>query len=115
MLKRSQRVNELIKKELGNIILREVDFPKDVLVTLTRVDCSSNLIQAKVYISTLPEVYSKEVFKILDKEIYDIQQILNKRLKMRPVPRIDLIEEKATAEAGRIEEELEKIKDNKAR
>lgn len=120
-MERIQRVNQLIKKELNQIILREVDFPKDVLVTMTRVESSGNLIQAKVYISVMftphrnevsgagPENKSTQVLEILNKHIYNIQQMLNKRLKMRPIPRIIFVQEKRTQEAGRIEELLEEI------
>lgn len=103
MPKRIQKVNQLIKKELGIIILREVDFPADVLVTVTRVDTSPNLIDSKVYISTMPEDRSEEILKILDRMIYELQQKINKRLKMRPIPKIRFVEEKETVEAGRIE------------
>ena len=108
--KRIQRVNQLIKKELSQLLLREVEFPKDILVTITRVESSPNLIQARVYISVMPEEKTSRVFQVLNRQIYDIQQILNKRLKMRPIPRIKFVEEKETAEAGRIEELLEEIK-----
>jgi len=99
----------LIKKELNRIILREVDFPKNVLVTITRVETSSNLIQSKIYISAIPESQNPQVLEILNGQIYDIQQALNKRLKMRPIPKIIFMEEKKTQEAGRVEELLEKI------
>lgn len=108
-MKRNLRVNQLIKKELNRIILREVDFPKNVLVTITRVETSSNLIQSKIYISAIPESQNPQVLEILNGQIYDIQQALNKRLKMRPIPKIIFMEEKKTQEAGRVEELLEKI------
>jgi len=99
----------LIKKELAQIILREINFPKDLLVTVTRVETSANLIQAKIYISVLPINKNSQVLEILNHQIYDIQQKLNKRLKMRPIPRIIFVQEKKTQEAARIEELLEKI------
>lgn len=108
-MKRNLRVNQLIKKELAQIILREINFPKDLLMTVTRVETSANLIQAKVYVSVMPENKSTQVLEILNKYIYDIQQKLNKRLKMRPIPRIIFVQEKKTQEAARIEELLEKI------
>jgi len=107
---RIQRVNQLIKKELSQIIFREMDFPEKVLVTLTRVEASSNLEQAKIYISVIPQEKGREVLEMLNKSIYYLQQKLNQRLKMRPIPRIVFVEERKTAEAGRIEELLEKIK-----
>ena len=110
MSKRIQRVNQLIKKELSQILLREVDFPKDILVTVTRIDTSPNLRESKVFISTVPSEKAQRVLKTLNQKIYELQQKINRRLKMRPVPRIRFSEERETAEAGRIEEILEKLK-----
>ena len=91
-------------------MLREVDFPEGSLVTITRVDTSPDLNQSKVYVSTIPEQKSGEVLAILKKQIYFLQQELNKKLNMRPMPRIAFLEEKKTQEAGRVEELLEEIK-----
>ncbi len=113
MTRRIQRVSQLIKKELSQLLLKEVDFPEGVLVTITRVETSANLFQAKVYISVMPEEKLSKVLQILDKLIYFLQQRLNKRLKMRPIPRIIFMEERATAEAGRVEELLEQLKKSK--
>ena len=110
MSKRIQRVNQLIKKEFSQILLREVDFPKDILVTITRVDTSPNLRESKVFISTVPEDKGQLVLKDLNQKVYELQQKINRRLKMRPVPRIRFSEERETSEAGRIEELLEKLK-----
>lgn len=106
---RIQRVNQLIKKELSKILLKEVDFPQGTLVTVTRVETLSNLQEAKVFISVMPEEKNPKVLEILNKLIYELQQKLNRRLKMRPTPKIRFVEEKATREAGRIEELLEEI------
>ena len=112
-MNRASRVNQLIKKELSQIILKEMDFPEKALVTLTRVDTSANLIQAKVYFSIMPENQSSTALRALQGSIYRLQQKLNKRLRMRPIPKIIFVEEKATKEAGRVEELLEKIKKEK--
>lgn len=111
MSNRIQRVNALIKNELGKIFLRDVDFPQGVLVTITRVDSSPNLSQAKIYISAMPGKQIDKVSEILNRRIYDIQQILNRRLNMRPIPRIEFQKEEKTEEAARVEELLEEIKD----
>lgn len=108
---RVQKINVLLKSELNNILLREFDFSPDVLVTITRAETFSNLIQAKVYISVMPENKIGDVLKILNKRIYEIQQKINKRLKMRPVPKIIFKGEEKTQEASRVEEILEKIKE----
>jgi len=119
MSKRIQRVNQLIKKELSQILLREIDWeeggwrPKDILVTITKVETSPDLRESKVFISTVPEDKEQLVLKTLNQKIYELQQKINGRLKMRPVPRIRFLEERETVEAGRVEEILEKIKNSK--
>ncbi|HNP79528.1 MAG TPA: 30S ribosome-binding factor RbfA [Candidatus Pacearchaeota archaeon] len=104
-----EKVNAFIQKELGNIILKEVDIFPGILLTITRVDTSANLIEAKVYVSVLPEDQSKEVMDLLNRKIYFIQQVLNKKLKIRPVPKIIFKKESKTGEASRIEELLMEI------
>src|SRR3989344_5591865 len=108
--KRVLRVNELIKQELNRFFLRELDFALDTLVTITRVDTYSNLIESKVYISVWPETRKADVLAFLKRRVYFIQQELNERLKMRPVPKIIFLAEELTSEAAKIEEVLEKLK-----
>lgn len=107
--KRILKVNELLKKELGQLLLKKVEFPRDVLVTITKVNTSPNLREAIVSISSLPDSKSKMVQKILSYRIYDLQQEINKKLKMRPVPKIIFREEDKVGQAARIEELLQKI------
>lgn len=110
MSKRIQRVNQLIKRELGQILLKEMEFPAEVLVTVTRAETSTDLNESNIWISVIPEERQKGILEILNKNIYILQQKLNMRLKMRPIPRIKFLEEKKTKEAGRVEELLEELK-----
>jgi ribosome-binding factor A len=110
MKKRIQRLNQLIKKEVAQLILREVEFPKDVLVTITRAGVTPDLRESKVYVSIMPEKEESQILDFLNRRIFLLQKKIDKRLKMRPVPKISFVKEKSTAEAGRIEEILEKLK-----
>lgn len=110
---RIPKVNQLIQEELGLILLKEFEVPDGALVTITRVDATGNLQEAKVYISVMPEASQQDVFAALNMDVYHIQQILNKRLHMRPVPRIRWTVETKTSEAQRIEELLEKTREEK--
>jgi ribosome-binding factor A len=110
MKNRVAQINELLKHELGNMLFREIEMPEHAVITLTRVEASGNLQQAKVYISVMPDEKGNEVLTILGRNIYDIQQMLNERLKMRPVPKILWVLETATAQAQHIEELLDQIR-----
>ena len=115
MSKRIKRVNQLIKRELAQILLREFDFAKDILVTVTRVETSPDLKAGRIFISIIPEENRDKIMRFLNRNIYKIQQKLNKKLKMKSVPKIKFMEEKKTAAAARIEEILERLKKEEKR
>jgi ribosome-binding factor A len=110
MSNRVDKVNSLLQHEINNIFLKDLNFPDGILVTLTHVDCTANLIEAKVYISVFPEENTEKIMRILNKLIYGIQQKVNKRLKMRPIPKIIFTADKTISKAGRVEELLAQLK-----
>jgi ribosome-binding factor A len=109
MSQRIQRVNELIKQQISQLLLKEIDFG-DILVTVTDVDTSADLRQAKVKIIILPNEKSEEVLKIIKRKIFYLQQILNKKLNFKTVPKIIFEIDRTEEKAQRIEELLNKIK-----
>ena len=110
MSQRIRRINQLIKRELGQILCEELNFPKEILVTLTRVEASADLREAKVYISVMPEKEIEKIIKVLNQNLRQLQQKINKRLTMKIIPKIKFREETKTREAARIEELLERVK-----
>lgn len=106
---RIEKLNKLFRSELGAILNREIDFEDGALVTITHVDVHRNLSQAEVFVTVLPEKFSNITLGILHQAVYEIQQTLNKRLKMRPVPKIIFKLDKGQLKA----EEVYKVKDEK--
>lgn len=106
---RVKKFNELIKEELGKILFDFLDVKPGVLVTITRVLTNPNLFLADAYISVYPTKESEEIFKKINKSIYQIQQLLNKKLRVRPVPKIIFKFDKNPEEAARVEELLKNI------
>lgn len=109
-MKRLEKVNELIKEELAKIIDRMMEFPAGALVTVTRVEVSEDKLYANGYVSLLSArgngTAEIEVLKMLKKNIYGIQQALNKKLRIRPVPKIRFFIDEAEKKRERIEELL---------
>jgi len=110
--RRILRLNEVLKEELGKIIAREIELPENIFCTITRVEISSNLQQAKVYVSVVPDKVLKQTISEFQKHVFNLQQLLNKKFAMRPVPKIIFVPEKKTREAAKIEELLEQISKN---
>lgn len=109
MHSRLDRVNELIKETLAEIVARELEMPPGVFLTLTRVDTSRDLRYARVFVSVFPEKKFGQVLEVLGKRIYAIQRMLNKKLHMKPLPRIEFVSDKTEAEADKIEKLLKEI------
>ena len=112
MSNRIEKVNSLLEHEISKIIFRDFSFSPEILVTLTRVDTSANLIEAKVYISVFPEEKSAGILNVLQKSVYDVQHKINRILRQRPIPKIKFVKDNILSKAGKIEELLVKVKDN---
>ncbi len=114
MSNRIEKVNSLLEHEISKIILHDFAFSPEILVTLTHVDTTANLIEAKVYISVFPDEKAEPIIRALQKSVYDVQSKINRTLRMRPIPKIKFVKDKNIAKAGKIEELLAKVKgDNK--
>ncbi|MDD5589994.1 MAG: ribosome-binding factor A [Candidatus Portnoybacteria bacterium] len=107
MSHRIARVNEVIKEEVGRIILEQEDFGSEVFLTILSVDSSPDLTHSNIMVSVFPSKKSQSVLKILNHDIFDIQQELNKKLNMRPVPKIRFVLTETEEEAEKIEKILE--------
>ena len=112
MTQRIIQINGLLKKELSRVFLKGEGFDRNTLISITRVEASPDLAQARVYISVLPIEKFSEIMDFLKKNIYHIQQELNKKLSMRRVPKIVFYKENKIEEADKIERLIEKIHKN---
>lgn len=110
MLNRLNKINSLLRDEISKILLKDFTFSPETLVTLTRVICSSNLIEAKAYISVWPEEKSEEILNALQKSVYDVQHKINRALRQRPIPKIKFVKETEISKAGKVEELLSQLK-----
>ena len=94
------------------ILEREIEFPENILVTITNVITSHDMYYAEVLISILGKEI-KEALEILSKNIYHIQQKLNKKLRIRPVPKIHFEIDTGEAKREEVESSLAELKKKK--
>ena len=101
--RRIEKLNILFREQIASIVDREVEFADGVFVTITRVAISSDARHANAYISVLGgEEYL--ALAMLEKNVYHIQQQVNRAIRMRPVPKIRF----AIDEEERRREEVER-------
>jgi ribosome-binding factor A len=107
---RIKQVNKVILEVMNKIFQDECQFPDEALVTILGVETSPDLLYSKIAVSVFPSEKSREVLEYLNKRVYQLQHFLNKKLDMRPVPKIKFILDATEEGAERVEELLEKIK-----
>ncbi len=110
---RLERLNETIKREISEIVFKEVKDPRiKGLVTFTEVDVSPDLRQAKVYVSIfgLSEEESKKVIAGLKSAESFIKYRVSKNLRLKYTPDLIFIKDDTIERGSRIVEKLEHLK-----
>ncbi|MBN1778884.1 MAG: 30S ribosome-binding factor RbfA [Candidatus Buchananbacteria bacterium] len=110
MSHRLEQISEVIRHEIGGLLLTEVEFPVGCLVTIVEVQTSKDLRHAKIIISVMPVKFTAKVLEKLQKNIGHLQFELNKKLSMKPLPRIRFAIDRTEHKAVGIEELLDKIR-----
>ncbi len=107
---RIQKVNELLKHEIGELILKEFDFSRDTMVTITEANTSPDLRQTKIKVSVIPFLKAEKVLKVLNSQILNLQKPLNKKLKMKIIPKIKFELDESEEKTNKIEQLLKNAK-----
>ncbi|KIL39205.1 ribosome-binding factor A [Gordoniibacillus kamchatkensis] len=86
---RQSRVGEQIKKELSQLIQKELKDPRIGFLTITGVDVTGDLSQAKVYLSVLgTDEQKQDTLKALAKANGFLRTEIGKRIRLRKVPEL---------------------------
>jgi len=107
--RRILQINGLIRKHLGEIIAREVDFKSGVIVTISKVETTPDLRGVRVSVSVFPEIEEEYVMKTFRHEIGTIERKLHGFLHMKPLPRISFAFDPTESKADEIEHLLKTL------
>lgn len=104
------RVGEQIKKELSQILQSEFKDPRVGFITVTAVEATNDLSQAKVYLSVLgSDEQKEETLKALAKGKGFLRTELGRRIRLRHIPELIFKFDTSIEYGGRIENLLQKI------
>ena len=108
---RVRRVQNLLRSEIATVIQRRLKDPRVAMVTITSVEASADLRQARVFVS----VYGNR--KKLDQAVDGLKSAagyirseLMKVLHLRPMPHLDFEADESFARGARTLDLLEKIR-----
>jgi len=109
---RLQRVRELLKREIGEVIRREFQVSEAGLITVNDVDVAGDLHSALVFISILGSAeQQRRGFALLGRHRKRIQGLLGRAIILKYTPRLRFLMDDSIARGNRvlgIIEELEK-------
>ena len=112
---RQLRVGELVKQNLGELLIKnEAKIPSinSKLITVTEVRMTPDLKTARVYVIPLGGVDTKEVVRILTEYSHLVRKALSKRLDIKFLPKLTFVEDNSFEYAEKIEKIIKKNKEN---
>ena len=109
MSNRLLRVRELLKREIGSYISKEIDF-QNVLVSIHDVDVTPNLKKAHVHVGVIGDQNAMaHVLEELQKHRGAIQSHIGKRVTMKFTPKLEFHADDSVERGVRVLSLLEEI------
>ncbi len=104
MTRRTERINELLREEISYLLRRGVKDPRiGGLVSITEVDVSPDLRNAKVYVSVMgTDEERNSTFRALESAARFVQRELGRRLTMRRTPELTFLEDDSLERGARL-------------
>ncbi len=111
-VERTRRVGELIRRELAQIIAREMHDPRVRLASITGVKVSKDLKLAKVYVSELEDPSSEGggAAIVLDRARGFLRYHLGQRLDLRTTPDLRFSADESIRRGSAISELIDKAR-----
>ena len=111
MSRRTERVSELIRQELSDLLMRELRDPRlDGLISITRVELSPDLYNARVFVSVMSETASPaDALKALNAAAGFLHKELVHRLEMRRIPFLTFHLDKTIEEGAAVLAQLNQV------
>ena len=107
---RPTRVGEQIREDLTELITREVHDPGIGFITITRVDVTPDLQQARVYYTTLGDDKARrDTRRALERASPFLRRQLGRRLRLRRIPDLQFFYDESIERHDRIERILQDL------
>lgn len=100
---RADRLAELLKRDVSEIIREEVSDPRIGFISITKVDISADLENAKIFVSIMgTEKQKRECMQGLDSATGFVRGKLGHMLEMRQVPKIYFVRDDSLEKGSRV-------------
>jgi ribosome-binding factor A len=111
--KRAQRVGDLLREQIAEIVMNRVKDHRLGFLTITGVDITDDLKIAKVFVSILNKEDREATVDILNSAKGFIRGEIAKRVRMKTIPSLEFRIDESIEYGDRIDQLLKDIKDIK--
>jgi ribosome-binding factor A len=111
---RTRRVAELIQLELGRLLLRDFQEPGAGFVSVTAVEVTPDLLQARVHLSIFGTDDPEALLERIEASKGALRRALASRVKLKYNPALFFLLDRGQEHAERIDELLERTKKHDA-
>ncbi len=111
--KRSQRVSDLLREEIADIVMNRLKDPRVGFVTVTGVKITEDLKLASVYVSVMKPEEREATLEILTSAKGFIRSELSKRVRMKFIPTLTFRIDESIEYGYRIEKLLKEIREKR--
>ncbi|MBP9854092.1 MAG: 30S ribosome-binding factor RbfA [Candidatus Omnitrophica bacterium] len=109
---RMDKVNNQMRREISIIIHQKMDDPRMSYITITHVDVSPDLKNAKVYFSVLGDENNLiEAVTVLNNARGLIRHMVSQQIQIRHTPEIYFIQDDSMSMEAKIEETIREAND----
>ena len=92
MTQRTERVDELLRQEIGSIVAREIADPRVGFATITKVETDRELRHAKVWVSVIGQPNERaETISALTHAMPFVRHQLGERLRIKRIPMLHVV------------------------
>ena len=110
-MNRTIRLAEQIRIEIGDILSRQVHDPGIGFLTITRVEVTSDLQNARAYYTTLGDEKARaETRRALGRATPFLRRQLGSRLRLRRIPELQFFYDENVERLDRVERILQELK-----
>lgn len=115
MSQRTDRIDELLRQEIGSIVTREVADPRIGFATITKVETTPDLRHAKVWVSVIGQPKERsQTISALSRAMPFVRRELGRTLRLKRIPDLH-VELDDTAERGtRVMHLLDELREGSA-
>ena len=110
------RINELLKRVLADLVeTLALNEENGCIISITRVDCASNLKSAQVYVSILgaknDEAEQRVIRRLIERKS-EIQALMSQEVILKYTPVLQFVHDRSVADGDRVLDLLRQMEDD---